>query len=89
MGLRGEPWCARGVRAAGHAWHAGFAAGVAAGGRGGPGAAVAEGVFLAVGDGQAPGGTGVAGGDGRKVPGQAGIGGADSGHLAWPAQIHR
>ena len=50
----------------------------------GPGAAVADGVALAVGDGDAPGGPGRPGRCRGQVPGQVWIQGPDSGHLTGP-----
>jgi len=47
-----------------------------------PGAALADGVALAVGDGQAPGGAGVAGRGGGQVAGQVGVDGANPSYFA-------
>jgi hypothetical protein len=48
----------------------------------GPGAAVADGVALGVGDRHAPGRPGVAGGRGGQLPGQIGVDGPNPVHLA-------
>lgn len=50
----------------------------------GASAAVADGVAVLVGDREAPGGAGVAGGRGGQVTGQVGVDGADAGNLAGP-----
>jgi hypothetical protein len=68
-GVPGVPGLARPAR-----WPLGWA----------PGAAVADGVAVLVGDGDAPGGPGAAGRGGDQVPGQGGVGGANSVHLAGP-----
>ena len=80
-GGEGEPCSAGRVGPAGRA---GFAPCRPVGGCR-PGAAVPDGVALAVGDGHAPGGPGVAGRGGGQVAGQVGVDGADAGHLAGPS----